>query len=71
MRLKAMRALKVITIESAYEYMEKTMGSIEPGKPAGFVILSGNPLNASGAAIKDIKVVETVKEGKSVYKRPA
>lgn len=71
-RLTAMQALKAITIESAYEYMEeKTKGSIEPGKLADFVILSGNPLNASGDAIRDIKVVETVKEGKSVYKRPA
>jgi predicted amidohydrolase YtcJ len=71
-RLTAMQAPKAITIESAYEYMEeKTKGSIEPGKLADFVILSGNLLNASGDAIKDIKVVETVKEGKSVYKRPA
>ncbi len=71
-RLTAMQALKAITIESAYEYMEeKTKGSIEPGKLADFVILSGNPITTSGDAIRDIKVVETIKEGKSVYKRPA
>jgi predicted amidohydrolase YtcJ len=67
-----MQALKAITIESAYEYMEeKTKGSIEPGKLADFVILSGNPVTTSGDAIRAIKVVETIKEGKSVYKRPA
>jgi len=71
-RLTAMQALKAITIESAYEYMEeKTKGSIEPGKLADLVILSGNPITTSGDAIKDIKVVETIKEGKSIYKRPA
>jgi predicted amidohydrolase YtcJ len=69
-RLTAMQALKAMTIETAYEYMEeKTKGSIEPGKLADLVILSGNPLATSGDAIKDIKVVETIMEGKSVYKR--
>jgi predicted amidohydrolase YtcJ len=68
-RLTAMQALKAITIESAYEYMEeKTKGSIEAGKLADFVILSGNPLTTAGDGIKDIKVVETIKEGKSIYK---
>ncbi len=71
-RLTATQALKAITLDSAYEYMEeKTKGSIEPGKLADFVILSGNPITTTGDAIKDIKVVETIKEGKSVYKRPA
>jgi predicted amidohydrolase YtcJ len=64
-----MQALRAITIETAYEYMEeKTKGSIEEGKLADLVILSGNPLTTSGDAIKGIKVVETIKEGKSVYK---
>jgi predicted amidohydrolase YtcJ len=71
-RLTAMQAVKAITIETAYEYMEeKTKGSIEPGKLADLVILSGNPITSSGDAIRDIKVVETIKEGKSVYKRTA
>jgi hypothetical protein len=33
------------------------------------VILDKNPLKAKPMAIKDIKVVETIKEGKTVYKR--
>jgi len=33
------------------------------------VILSGNPLKVEPMAIKDIKVLETFKEGKSIYKR--
>ncbi len=68
-RLTATQALKAITLDSAYEYMEEgTKGSIEPGKLADFAILSGNPLTTQGDAIKNIKVVETIKEGKSVYK---
>ena len=30
---------------------------------------SGNPLTVPVDAIKDIKVVETLKEGKSIYKQ--
>ncbi len=68
-RLTAIQALKAITIESAYEYIEEnSKGSLEPGKLADLVILSGNPITTSGDAIRDIKVVETIKEGKSVYK---
>src|SRR5271168_482167 len=71
-RLTATQALKAITLESAYEYMEEgSKGSIEPGKLADFAILSGNPITTSGDAIKSIKVIETIKEGKSVYKRAA
>jgi len=68
-RLTAAQALKAITLDSAYEYMEEmTKGSIEPGKLADFAILSGNPITTQGDAIKNIKVLETIKEGKSIYK---
>jgi len=32
------------------------------------VVLAGNPLKVDAAAIKDIKVLETVKAGKTVFK---
>ena len=68
-RVTPMEALKAITINSAYQYGEQSSkGSIEPGKLADLVILSGNPLTVPAGAIKDIKVVETFKEGKSIYK---
>jgi predicted amidohydrolase YtcJ len=44
-------------------------GSIEPGKLADLVILSGNPLTVPVGDIKNIEVLETLKEGKSIYKR--
>lgn len=36
---------------------------------ADFVILSENPLAIPGDELADIRVIETIKEGKSIYKR--
>ena len=44
-------------------------GSLEAGKLADLVILDGNPLTVEPMAIKDIKVVETIKEGQTIYRR--
>ena len=67
--IAAVAACVAITINAAYQYGEQSSkGSIEPGKLADLVILSGNPLTVPVGAIKDIKVVETFKEGKSIYK---
>ena len=71
-RVTPMEALKAITINAAYQYGEQaSKGSIEPGKLADLVILSGNPLTVPAGDIKNIQVLETVKEGKSIYKRAA
>ena len=60
--------LKAMTIWAAEQYGEETWkGSIEPGKLADFVILDRNPVKVTPLAIKDIKVVETIKEGKTIY----
>jgi predicted amidohydrolase YtcJ len=70
-RVSVMDALKSITINAAYQYFEeKTKGSLEPGKLADFVILDKNPLKVEPLTIKDIQVVETVKEGQSIYVMP-
>jgi predicted amidohydrolase YtcJ len=39
------------------------------GKLADLVILTANPTKVDPAAIKAIKVAETIKEGKSVFRR--
>lgn len=70
-RIAAHDALKAITIDAAYQYgEEQRKGSIEVGKLADLAILDANPTNVSAAAIKDIKVTETIKDGKTVYRRP-
>lgn len=62
-------ALKAITINGAYAYFEEdSKGSIKEGKRADLTILNANPLKVDPMAIKDIKVVETIKDGVSVYK---
>jgi len=68
-RITPLQALKAITLDSAYMYREEDRkGSLEPGKLADFVILDKNPLKVDPMTIKDIKVQETIKEGKSIYK---
>jgi predicted amidohydrolase YtcJ len=70
-RVSVMDALKSITINAAYQHFEEqSKGSLEPGKLADFVILDKNPLKVDPMAIKDIKVVETIKEGRSIYVMP-
>ncbi len=67
-RISPYEALKAITINSALEIgEEKIKGSLKPGKLADLVILSDNPLTVDPMKIREIKVVETIKEGKSVY----
>lgn len=67
-RLKPIVALKAMTLWPAYQHFEeKTKGSLEVGKLADLVILDKNPLTVDPMTIKDIKVVETIKEGRSIY----
>ena len=67
--LTPLEALKALTIWSAYQHFEEEQkGSIEVGKLADFAILSDNPLTVDPATIRDIEVLETIKEGKTVYK---
>ena len=67
-----LEALEAITIDGARMYGEEaTKGSVEVGKLADFAILSGNPLTVAPASIETLRVVETIKEGKTVWKRPA
>jgi predicted amidohydrolase YtcJ len=68
-RVTAYEGLKSITIWPAYQHFEeKSKGSIEVGKQADFVILSANPLTVDPLTISDIKVVETINNGVTVFK---
>ncbi len=69
-RVTPLEGLKAMTIWAAEQYDEQgSKGSLEPGKNADLVILSDNPLKVDHAAIKDIQVLETFKDGQSIYKR--
>ncbi len=67
-RITPLEGLRAMTIWAAEQYGEQdSKGSLEPGKLADLVILDRNPLTVEPMAIKDIRVVETIKEGKSIY----
>ena len=59
-----------MTIWAAEQYGEQaSKGTLEAGKLADLVILDRNPLKVDPMAIKDIKVVETIKDGKTIYRK--
>ena len=62
-----------MTIWAAHQHFEEaTKGSIEVGKLADFVVLSDNPLDGRPEdTLAELKVMETIKEGVSVYRRAA
>jgi len=71
-RVTPLVALKAHTLWSAYQHFEeKSKGSIEVGKLADFAVLDRNPLKGDPLLIDKIKVMETIKEGKTVYRRDA
>jgi predicted amidohydrolase YtcJ len=66
-----LEGLKAKTINGAKQYGEQSSkGSLEVGKLADLVVLDRNPLKVEAMKIKDVKVVETIKEGKTIYKQP-
>jgi predicted amidohydrolase YtcJ len=67
-QMEPLDALKAITLWSAYQHFEEQIkGSLEIGKQADMVILDKNPLTVPRASIKDIKVLETINNGKSIF----
>ena len=69
-RVTPYEAMKMITLWGAEQFGEQAMkGSIKEGKLADFVVLSGNPLTVDPATINQIQVLETIKEGETVWTR--
>jgi predicted amidohydrolase YtcJ len=68
-RIPPMAALRAVTIDAAWQIrQEDNRGSLEAGKWADLIILSDSPLR-NYPGIKDIKVLETVIAGKTVFER--
>ena len=67
-RITPMVALSAITIDAAYQYYEEDKkGSLEVGKLANIVILSANPTKTLPGEIRSTQVLETLKEGKTIF----
>ncbi|MFJ8331772.1 amidohydrolase [Streptomyces sp. NPDC094437] len=66
--VSALDAVRSITLNAAHQYGEQdSKGSIEVGKLADLVVLTGNPLTVDPDEIKDIRVAETFKRGESIH----
>ena len=69
-KVSVYEGLKAVTIHAAYAYFEEdSKGSIAEGKRADLVILDKSPLDVEVSAIRNIRVLETIKDGKTIYKR--
>ncbi|PCH72694.1 MAG: metal-dependent hydrolase [Rhodobacteraceae bacterium] len=67
-RITPYEALEAITVNAAYQaFEEDSKGSIEIGKRADLVVLDANPLTVEPDALKDITVLRTIKDGKTIY----
>lgn len=68
-RTDVMTALRATTIDAAWQVgQEDRLGSIEPGKLADLVVLSGNPLENTDR-VHELKVERTVIGGVTIYRR--
>lgn len=67
-RVTIYEAIKAMTINAAYQYKEEDKkGTLEPGKMADMVILSQNPLQINPTNLTNIEVLETIKEGHTIF----
>ncbi len=67
-RVTAFEGLKAMTAWVAEQYGEQdSKGTLEVGKLADLVILDKDPLKVKPMAIKDIKVLRTIKTGKTIF----
>lgn len=70
-RIPVYEALKAVTVNAAYQYFEENeKGTIENGKKADLIILDINPLSCKKEELRNMKVLCTIKEGKTVYSKP-
>ena len=68
-RLTAYQALQALTTGPAFQVFEEgRKGRIKAGLLADFVVLDKNPLETPLDQIRSIKVLETVKEGVTVWR---
>ena len=69
-RLTREEALRLFTIDAAYAaFEEKVRGTLERGKHADFVVLSGDLFKTPDAELSRLQVVHTVIAGETVYSR--
>lgn len=69
-KISVLEALKAVTVNGAFQYFEEDKkGTISPGKKADFVILDRNPLEVPLEELRKIVVLQTIKDGKCIFRR--
>lgn len=67
-RLTVAEALRASTLEAARQLHEADdKGSLAPGKRADLIVLDRNPLEIEPATLRDVRVLQTIKDGEVVY----
>lgn len=67
-RLSAYEALQMLTTGPAWQVFEENRkGRIKAGLLADFVVLDRNPLTAPADQIRSIRVIATIKEGRTIW----
>jgi predicted amidohydrolase YtcJ len=68
-KVDVLTALRAMTIWPAFQiFEEKDKGSLEVGKLADFVVLSADPTAVEPDTLAQLKVLETIKEGNSIFR---
>jgi hypothetical protein len=61
-------AVRAYTMDAAYSgFDEDKIGSLSVGKYADLIVLDQDPFQADPDTIKDIKVIQTIAEGNTVF----
>ena len=69
-KLDVLSGLRAMSMDAAWQLHEdQHKGSITVGKQADLVILDRNPVDMDPTALRDVRVMETIKAGKTVYQR--
>jgi predicted amidohydrolase YtcJ len=70
-RISRQEAIRISTMGNAYlDFAEKSKGSLEPGKLADLVVLSGDIMTCPDSEIPKLKVLMTFVDGRLVFQAP-
>lgn len=67
-RIGVMDALRAVTVDSAGQNREPGIGEIKMGSFADLIVLDRDPLGCEPSELRDVRVLETIKRGKTVYR---
>ena len=67
-RIGIIDALRAVTVDSAGQNREPGIGEIRKGSFADLIVLDRDPLGCEPSGLRDVRVLETIKRGKTVYR---